>query len=131
MSEITYIGDIIPYKQLHKYGWIQYPFYFECKTGYKEHTPTFWSYLKIEEWYKKAYFKIQEHSEQKNIVMVLRFLSKPILVVTDYQIDINKLLMHLIIPIKIEENIITLNVYKYKELLNLPFNDLFSTDLYG
>jgi Holliday junction resolvase len=77
----TYVGDIVPQKQLPN-PINTFPFLFELKTGYKAQLPNFLNYNIIEKWIDKA--KRERTSEQHIIWLILRFKNyEPICVISE------------------------------------------------
>ncbi|MDD4081790.1 MAG: hypothetical protein PHD05_00250 [Sphaerochaetaceae bacterium] len=118
----VYCGDIFPMKQIN---WINFPFLIETKTGYEQHTPTFWNYSKVIDWFNKSLKESQIHN-QHIILLICRFKNKPILLFTNFQIKLDQITPLAIIPNIIDDEILGwINVYSYKQLLQINFYDIF------
>jgi hypothetical protein len=118
----VYCGDIFPMKQI---DWSHFPFLIETKTGYEQHTPTLWNYSKVINWFNKSVSESQKHN-QNIVLLICRFKNKPILLFTNFQIKLNE-----IVPLSIIPNIVNdvflnwINIYSYKQLLQINFFDIF------
>jgi len=121
----NYCGDIFPMKQIE---WINFPFLIETKSGYEQHIPTLWQYNKVINWYNKAINESKQHN-QHIILLICQFKNKSTILFTNYQIDIKYILPMSIIPNQINGEIHWINVYLFKELLKLNFNDIFINDI--
>lgn len=121
----NYCGDIYPQKQIN---WSNFPFLIECKTGYQEHSPTFWKYSKSIEWFNKASVESRQHN-QWIIFLICQFKNKPTLLFTNYQIDLHRIIPNVIIPNQINGQINWINVYNFKDMLKLGFPDIFGQEI--
>ena len=121
----VYCGDIFPMKQI---GWAHFPFLIETKTGYEEHTPTLWKYTKVLEWFNKSIIDGKRHN-QWIIFLICQFKNQSTLLFTNYQIDLNKIAPIAIIPNHINGEIHWINVYIFKQLIKLNFQDLFGSEI--
>lgn len=124
-SKYNYCGDVYPQQQIN---WSHFPFLIETKTGYEQHTPTFWQHTKIIEWYAKAWQESKQHN-QYIIFLICQFKGKSALLFTNYQIDIDSIVPILIIPIPTDNDIDWVNVYTFKDLLKLDFHTLFKNEI--
>jgi len=127
MDKSVWCGDVVPVKQLPESWKRSFSFLIECKTGYIKNKPTFWRYSKVSEWFKKAYLEGQINN-QNIIFLICQFKNQQSLLITNYLIDINKLLFNVAIPVIIEENIHYAYVYFFNEVLNNDFYNLFNFD---
>lgn len=122
-TDTIYIGDIIPYKQLNEFGWNTYPFYIQCKSGYKQHSPDFWTFTKVKEWLEEAVVKIAGNNNQQNIIwLIIQFKNRPILFITNYLL--NEEILFSDICIKTEKNK-EYYIYKFNDILKHNFNEIY------
>jgi len=84
----VFVGDIIPVKQLPLEWKGQFPFVFECKTGYKALMPNLNQQNIIHKWVKKL---IKERvNEQQTPILIVRFLrQKPLMIIPFTLSDVN------------------------------------------
>lgn len=115
-------GDIIPVKNI-PFDW---NFYVECKKGYPSHSPNFWRYTKLKEWFVKAYIESKMH-DQYNILIVTKFKNrKKTLLTTNVMLD--GIMYQVNFPIWVDElqEGIFAYVYFYDEILSYDFNEIFN-----
>lgn len=124
-DKCIWCGDIVPLKQLPLEWNAQFPFMIETKSGYEQHSPTFWRYGKIEEWVKKAYIEGINHN-QTILFLICQFKNKSPLLITNYCINIDTLLFNVVFPVRLNGNIFYAYVYNFKDVLKLSFCDLFN-----
>ena len=124
-TKCNYSGDVFPMKQI---DWSNFPFIMELKTGYEEHTPTFYKYTQILNWFNKSNIESHQHN-QYIIFLICRFKSQPILLFTNYQLQLDKIVPLVIIPNQVENEIQWIYTYKFKDLLELNFLDLFGSEI--
>ena len=117
----TYVGDIVPLKQIN---WNKFPFLIECKSGYKSYTPTLYSFSKITDWLSKA---LSEVSEKQNIIwLIAKFKSqRGIIFITNHKL--NNITPQLIIPLNEQY----FYQYNLEELVNFDFYELFDDIDFG
>lgn len=113
-------GDIIPVGQISdEYAYLRrWPFHIECKTGYKEHSPDFWSHSIIEKWYKKCKQESIIH-DQNIIFLICRFKNRKKLLITNHFYQ--NIQFNVIVNIENEPVI----VYDYDNLLKIPFKNFY------
>jgi len=121
----NYCGDIYPQQQIN---WSNFPFLIETKTGYEPHTPTLWKYTKILEWFNKSSIESKVHN-QHIIFLICQFKNKSSLLFTNYQIDLDKSIPLCIFPNKTNGEIKWIYTYLFKPILELNFNDIFSSEI--
>ena len=95
----------------------------EVKTGYKNHLPDFWARGHLTKWVKKAYKESKTHNQ--NVLMLLtQFHRRTAL------ISINRCLCCLpyevAYPVECEDVWLHMYVYKLKDILNIPFKQVFN-----
>jgi len=113
----VYFGDIYPIKET---GWGEiFPFYFEIKWGYENHTPTLLNFSIIEKWWYKCVKESEQSNGQEIILLIMNFKGrKGILLSTNKKLNI---------PYKCILNIYPHIVYcyDYKEMLEYNFETVF------
>lgn len=124
-SKFNYCGDVYPQQQI---DWSNFPFLIETKTGYEQHTPTFWQYTKTLEWFNKASVEGRQHN-QWIIFLICQFKNRSALLFTDYHLDLEKIVPTAIIPNQINGEIQWIYVYTLKEVIKLNFLDLFGKEI--
>lgn len=128
MDKSVWCGDVVPVKQLPINIWNQqFPFLIECKSGYSQHHPTFWKYGKISKWFKKAYLESQIN-KQVITFLICQFKNQRPLLITNYLINVNKLLFNVAVPIVDESKIHYTYVYFFNDILTYDFYELFNMD---
>lgn len=120
-SKHNYCGDIFPMKQI---DWKNFPFLIETKTGYVTFTPTLWQYSKVLEWFNKSIIESKKHC-QSVIFLICQFKNKPIILFTNEQVDLNKIVPLSILPNQINGHISWIQAYLFKDIIKLNFLDLF------
>jgi len=129
MDKSVWCGDIVPMKQLPDELWKRhFPFLIETKTGYDSHSPTFWRYTQIINWYNKAYTEGLINN-QPIIFLICQFKNKQPLLITNYMIDLNKLLFNVVIPIERNGELNYVYVYPFKPILEKNFYDLIDLNI--
>ena len=120
----VYIGDIVPQKRLPDgFNSGIWTFVIECKNGYKNQIPNLNNQTIVRTWLKKLYQEMIDHPcNQKIIYLIASFHGYSPLLFTDLKLNPELVYPDLIINIKIiSGEIIPFYIYKYKELLELPF----------
>jgi len=114
----VYQGDIVPQKQL---PWKDFIFLIECKNGYKQNISNFNNTTLIDNWLIKC---LKDRSiDQPIIWLIVGFHSYEPLFITDLELNIPA---KLIIKEEYGGKLIPFYIYKFKELLQYDFYDLFS-----
>lgn len=124
MIKENWCGDVFPESQLPEEWERKFPFLIECKSGYKEHSPTFWKYSILENWFIKAYEESLINN-QHIVFLICQFKNKRGLLITNNMLDVNKILFTVSFPLIINDELKYCYVYLYHELLRLDFFDLF------
>ena len=122
--KVVYKGDVIPAKA-HEFPWGCWPFLFEAKSGYKEHTPTLMNQNKVREWLVKL---ISELDQQQSIPMlVAQFHSyQPILLTTtlfDFYSDVS-------LMVRYNDYYYQFFVYNWNLILKSKFYEICPKDLF-
>lgn len=123
----VYVGDIFPMKQI---DWKCFPFMIEAKTGYEKSTPSLYDYKILEKWAIKSIEDSECNEQQKIILLIVQFKQKPIFLFTDHFINENKLVYTISFPIIRNNDITYFYAYHFNSLLSIPFQEIFSPDLY-
>jgi hypothetical protein len=113
----SFTGDIFPYKQI---PWKRWPIHIETKSGYEDSIPTFHNYKKVESWFRKA-LEESKLSGQHCILLICQFKHRNAIVISNTYLT--NLLFSVCFPIKVDNDIMAVYVYDYKELLKLNFED--------
>lgn len=122
-SKQCWTGDVIPLKQLPEIWKGKFPFHIECKSGYPQHLPTFWSYAKVSTWFSKAL--LEGYLNNQTIVfLICQFLNKSALLITNTQLPFR--LLNVVFPCIINNEQHWGYVYNYKDILELDFHKEFS-----
>lgn len=125
----VWCGDVIPMKQLPDDLWKRhFPFLIETKTGYEQHSPTFWKFTQITNWFKKAYIEGLINN-QPIIFLICQFKNKQALLITNYLIDLNKLQFNVMFPIEMNGDLNYGYVYPFKSILEKNFYELFDLNI--
>lgn len=125
MDKSVWCGDVVPVKQLPDTWKRHFPFLIEAKSGYPQHFPTFWKYGKVSEWFKKSYLEGQINNQPVTL-LICQFKNQRALLITNYLIDIDKLLFNVVIPICINGNVHYGYVYLFNDILKYDFYELFN-----
>jgi hypothetical protein len=128
MDKSVWCGDITPMKQLPDNPWKRhFPFLIEAKSGYPQHSPTFWKHTQVDTWFKKAYIEGLINN-QPVIFLICQFKNKPALIITNYLIDINSIHFDVAFPIEMNGTINYVYSYIFKKLLKKDFYSLFNME---
>jgi len=124
-DKTVYVGDIMPIKQLHPFGWKKFGFMVEVKNGYPKNIPTFWNYEKVADWYRKARSECRG-TDQNILFLICQFKSRSALLITDQYFN-GKFIFNVCIPINMKNggDIEYAYVYNLNDLLELDFKSLF------
>ncbi len=123
-DKTVYVGDIMPIKQLHTFGWTRFGFMVEVKNGYPKNIPTFWNYEKVADWYRKARSECRE-TDQNILFLICQFKSRSALLITDVLLY-DKIMFNVCIPINMKNGFVEwAYVYNLNSLLELDFKSLF------
>lgn len=113
-----YLGDIVPQKQL---PWKEFIFLIECKNGYKQNISNFNNTTLIDTWLTKCLN--DRTSDQPIIWLIIGFHSYEPLFITDLELSIKS---KLVIKEAYNRKLIPFYIYKFKDLLQYDFYDLYS-----
>lgn len=115
-QKTAYIGDIVPQKQLPS-SWKFWPFYIECKNGYKNQVSTLVNQTKVREWLDKCISDVNEN--QRIILLVINFHGyAPIVIV-------NSKLNGIFCGLEINHSQKKFFIYDFKEVLTLNYRNAF------
>jgi hypothetical protein len=119
----TYIGDIIPMKQIN---WHYWPFNIETKYGYYKRRPTLLNYDIVRKWLLKAYYQSDNHNTQKLVLLICNFKTRRGILVFTNKV-LNNIYWRSIIHFKDSNNQRQFcYIYDYDELLMNDFEDIFA-----
>jgi len=130
----VYVGDIVPQKRLpDSFNNGIWPFLVECKNGYKALTPNLNNQNIVRQWLNKAYLDMVEYdlnTFQKVIYLITAFHGYSPLLFTDIMFSPFVIAADLIINVKIThtELIIPFYIYKYREVLEIPFSKVYENN---
>jgi len=120
----VYSGDIVPMKQLDQFGWKNFNFLIEVKSGYAKDKPNFWNYEKISRWYRKAVLEGNQ-AKQTNIILICQFKNMQALFITNNHFN-GKIMFNICIPVHMYNGEIEYAyVYYLKDVLKCKFTELF------
>lgn len=121
-SKQIWCGDIYPMQQIPDWHG-QFPFMIECKNGYPKDTPTFWKMTRVKKWFEKAYLEGIEH-DQEILWLIARFKYQPELFITN--VPLPDMLFEVCFPVEIDKEIKYAYVYRYTDVLDKNFYDLYN-----
>lgn len=119
-KKVAYTGDIIPQKFLYDYNWLNFPLYFELKTGYPKYEATFNNQTQICKWLIKGESELTIN--QSILWLIIRFKNKQPLLITS-RILSN---IHWNLALNIENNnlITVYYIYNLYSLMKMNFYDI-------
>jgi len=121
----NYCGDIFPMAQIN---WSNFPFLIETKTGYEQHTPSFWQYTKVIEWFNKSTIEGKQHN-QWIVFLICQFKNKSALLFTNYNLELKEIVPVAVIPNQTNGDINWIYTYIFKDVIKLNFLDLFGKEI--